>query len=282
MNQIEKLKDELKDKVKINQEVQQEYEIMNQNSRKDHELLLQKVNIIQTLKRQNKQQESMIKKLEQKASNLGTSSAGINDETIINGNDEDGGAPLKALNEEEGDGISDNDENEDFKSEEDELYEREYETNSVLARKELLLVDGTLNEKEELLRSITENQLILERNLVDEMKQQYHQQILQLENELKGLEKKRDQALSKIQSSAQHENERNKIIVNYKQKLTDLESKLGEFRKKEKGQDNLAKLVNNQKQKITQLDDEIKKIKSQKVQLHKKMREEHEQYEKWK
>jgi len=51
LGQIEQLKNELKDKQNMNQEVQQEYEIITKNAAKDHELLLEKVKTIQALKK---------------------------------------------------------------------------------------------------------------------------------------------------------------------------------------------------------------------------------------
>lgn len=71
-------------------------------------------------------------------------------------------------------------------------------------------------------------------------------------------------------------------MTSYKTKLTDLETKLKEFRKKEKEQESLMKIVETQRTKISQLGEEINRIKNQKVQLHKKMREDQESYEKFK
>jgi len=247
---IEKLKQGLRDKEKVSHEMNKEYESLLKSSARDQELLLEKTKLIQALNAQ-------LKKFEIQNSS--------ENPKLMNKEDD---------SETQGEGVEEN-------SSEDDKFEKEFESHSQLHKKEMLLVDGTLFEKEELLKNMTQNQFLLEKNLINEMKHQYHKKALQMEQEVKLLEKQRDEALNKA-SSAMQENDKNKIIVTYKQKLNDLESKIKEFKKKEKEQQSLMKLVESQRSKIQQLDDEIRKVKVQKIQLHKKVKEEIEKFEKWK
>ena len=111
------------------------------------------------------------------------------------------------------------------------------------------------------------------------LQQQYNTKIKALENELKATVKQREQAISK--EGSDHKGEKNKMANNYKTKILELESKLKEFKKKEKAQYHLTKTVQTQQSKITNLDEEIKKMKNQKVNLSKKIREEAEKFEKF-
>ena len=53
--------------------------------------------------------------------------------------------------------------------------------------KELLWVDKTLIEKEKLFEHMTESSIMMENNLVKEMKKSYHNKIIKLEKELKDI-----------------------------------------------------------------------------------------------
>jgi len=91
-----------------------------------------------------------LKKQEHKITQLSKNSNEITDE------DQNGENNMMKNGDEAGSDKEDNEDDfDDLKSEEDEIFEKEYEATSMLARKELLLVDGTINEKEDLLRSIT-------------------------------------------------------------------------------------------------------------------------------
>jgi len=258
---IDKLKHDLKDKEQLSHEMNKEYESLLQSSARDQELLLEKTKIIQALKAQLRRQE------------MGKSDKflGANPNTAA---DEEG--LMKA-----GGAASQGEIRDDLEENEEDKLEKEFDTNSQRHRKEMLLVDGNLNEKEELLKSMTQNQILLEKSLMDEMKNQYYKKVMLMEQEVKALEKQRDEALSKV-SGAMVDNDKNKVITTYKQKISELETKMKDFRKKEREQQSLMKLVESQRNKIVHLDDEIKKIKTQKMQLHKKVREETEKFEKWK
>ena len=274
LQKIDKLQKSLEEKQESSKVIQHEYDILVRGSHKDHELLLEKTKLIQSLTSQLKKQKALNKKLQQQSED----SAEPNVSHELGMAQEAGNQTLVNENVHE---VTKNDEESDSEdiNEEDEMLDHEFEVHTQAAREEIMLVTGTLNEKEELLDNITQGQLLLERNLVDEMKHQYYEKIIQLEDELKHLEKQKDEAISKV--NVNHaDNERNKNVGVYKQKIADMDAKIKEFKKKEKEQQNMLKLVKNQRTKIEQLDGEIKKIRVQKTQLQKKMREEAERFNK--
>ena len=91
------------------------------------------------------------------------------------------------------------------------------------------------------------------------------------EGEMKVLEKQKEEALLKMESSTF---EKEKLAEIYKQKILALENKVKEISNKEKIKEKVNYQLANQKNKIKDLDDEIKKMKKQKVDLFKKLKEE--------
>lgn len=259
--EIEKMKLEIQRKDEFTKELQIEYEHLLISSRKDQDLLLEKIRLLGFYKKHIEKLESQTPKDLEK----------------------DIQESEKLIQE---------------PSEEDEEWlemENELVSIKTSAENELDFMSGTLKEKEELLRNITENNMELERNLLDVMKNQYHQKISNLEGELNGLvaelkkiEGQRDKALSQLnhtQGDVKNKefDDKNRLMVqNFKSKIAQLENHLKEFRKKEKEQQHLQKLVQNQQNKITDLASEIKTIKNQKLQLNKKYREEIEKLDKFK
>jgi hypothetical protein len=101
------------------------------------------------------------------------------------------------------------------------------------------------------------------------MKEGYHKKIETLQKEIEKLKE-----YMKPESHNQPINEKNKSNCSFK--ITELENQLREYRKKEKNQSLLAKQLESQKLKMNSLDEEIKKIKVQKLNLLKKLKEENE------
>lgn len=266
-NTIEKLKNELNDKEKLNKELQTGFENLLKETDLDNQLLIAKTKEINSLKKQLKMRD---------ASDLnGSFSENPNRMAIEKSK---GGYNSNNVIREEGE--EENGASKDLINEEDEMMEKQFETNANLHKKEMNLVEVHIMEKEELLKKITQAQIALENNLVEEMKYQYHDKMLNLEKEIRQLERQRDEAVNRA-SSTLVESEKAKIVNGYKQKITEMENKMKEFKKKEREQANLMKLVQNQQSKIEHLADEIKKTKMQKLDLHKKMREEQDKFEKW-
>lgn len=99
------------------------------------------------------------------------------------------------------------------------------------------------------------------------MKNEYHQKIALLEKERKQLVKQRDESGLV---------EKNKFV----NKIENLESELKDYRKKAKEQLNMEKQVESQRHKIRDLGEEIKKFKMQKVELHRKLKEDKDAFDK--
>ena len=258
---IEKLKLEIQKKDDFTKELQIEYEHLLINSRKDQDLLLEKIRLLSLYKKK-------IEKLEAQKTLDSDKSSQDHEKSLQEPTDED-----------------------------EEWLEMENELVSIKAsaENELNCMSGALQEKEELLKNITANNMELERDLLDVMKNQYHQKISNLEGELnlligevRKIEGQRDKAISQLNhnqgdvKNREADDKSRLIVVNFKNKILQLENQLKDFRKKEKDQQNLQRLVQNQQNKINDLATEIKTIKQQKLQLNKKYREELEKLEKFK
>jgi len=261
-SELEKMKQEIQKKEEFTRELQIEYEHLLISSRKDQDLLLEKIRLLSLYKKHIEKLESQKMILDSKDQEKSSQEI---DRSI-----------QEAINEED-----------------EEWMEMEKELVLIRnsAENELNCMSGTLKEKEELLKNITENNLELERDLLDVMKNQYHQKISNLEGELniligevKKIEGQRDKALLQLNHTSNKESEdKNKATVqNFKSKITQLENLLKDFRKKEKEQQNMQRLVQNQQSKIQELANEIKTIKQQKLQLNRKYREELDKLEKFK
>lgn len=101
------------------------------------------------------------------------------------------------------------------------------------------------------------------------MKEEYHQKIEVLQKEI---DKHKENMKSELHPQINSE----KTKANFSYKISELENQLREYKKKEKNQILLGKQVESQKLKLNNLDDEIKKIKSQKINLLKKLKEDND------
>lgn len=263
--ELDKMKQDLQKKEEFTRELQLEYEQLLISSRKDQDMLLEKIRLLALYKKH-------IEKLERERVR------------VEGGVKEGGGQELLEGSIQE---VVNEDDEEEWLEMEKELVSMR---NS--AEDELNTMSGAIKEKEELLKNITENNLELERDLLDVMKNQYHQKISNLEGELnvlvgevRRMEGQRDKAILQLNhsSNSKEVDDKNRaMMINYKNKISQLENQLKDFRKKEKEQQNLQRLVQNQQNKINELANEIKTIKQQKLQLNRKYREELEKLDKFK
>ena len=263
--EIDKMKQELQKKEEFTRELQLEYEQLLISSRKDQDMLLEKIRLLALYKKH-------IEKLERERVRV-----------EVGGKECERGQELEGSIQE----VVNEDDEEEWLEMEKELVSMR---NS--AEDELNTMSGAIKEKEELLKNITENNLELERDLLDVMKNQYHQKISNLEGELnvlvgevRRMEGQRDKAILQLNhsSNSKETDDKNRVVmINYKNKISQLENQLKDFRKKEKEQQNLQRLVQNQQNKINELANEIKTIKQQKLQLNRKYREELEKLDKFK
>lgn len=152
---------------------------------------------------------------------------------------------------------------------EDELiqeHEKDYNKNEQQIKDELKEVDRYILEREEFLERISKEQISLETEVINSMKNEYHQKIALLEKERRQLVKQRDESGLV---------EKNKFV----NKIENLEQELKDYRKKAREQMSMEKQVESQKHKIRDLGEEIKKFKVQKVELHRKLKEDKDAFD---
>ncbi|KAL1817639.1 hypothetical protein ACET3Z_020213 [Daucus carota] len=115
------------------------------------------------------------------------------------------------------------------------------------------------------------------------LKQHYEKKVQDLEQEKRKLQKEIEQLrcnLSNISSTSDDSTQ--KLKENYLQKLTFLESQVSELKKKQDAQAQLLRQKQKSDEAARRLQDDIQRIKSQKVQLQQKIKQESEQFRLWK
>ncbi|TXG52671.1 hypothetical protein EZV62_021840 [Acer yangbiense] len=115
------------------------------------------------------------------------------------------------------------------------------------------------------------------------LKQHYEKKVLELEHEKKALQKEIEDLrhnLSNISSTS--DDGAQKLKGEYLQKLNVLEGQVSELKKKQDAQAQLLRQKQKSDEAAKRLQDEIQRIKSQKVQLQHKIKQESEQFRLWK
>ena len=117
----------------------------------------------------------------------------------------------------------------------------------------------------------------MQNNLLETMKNEYHKKVGQLESELAFVEKEKSEHLKKADTAQQ----KSKVEDSFKHKLKELEDKLKNYKAKDREQAQMLKESGRQKTRIKSLESEIGKIRSQKVSMMRKMKEEQEKHRRW-
>jgi DNA repair exonuclease SbcCD ATPase subunit len=115
------------------------------------------------------------------------------------------------------------------------------------------------------------------------LKQHYEKKLNEMEQEKKALQKEIEElrhALTNITSSTDESAQ--KLKENYLQKLNTLESQVSELKKKQEAQQQLIRQKQRSDEAAKRLQEDIHRIKSQKVQLQQKIKQESEQFRSWK
>jgi hypothetical protein len=144
--------------------------------------------------------------------------------------------------------------------------------------KTVIKIEGSLRERERLLEAVKESHSLMQNSLIEEMKKEYNKKVKEMEYEIDKL--KADHKLSIRGATSQ--GDKNNIEEQYKKKMVDLEDKLATYKTKEKQQKKMEKEVVKQSNKIRVLEMDIEKIRNQKANLNKKLKEYDEKYKKWK
>ncbi|KAK9758401.1 hypothetical protein RND81_01G227200 [Saponaria officinalis] len=115
------------------------------------------------------------------------------------------------------------------------------------------------------------------------IKQHYEKKVLELEHEKKVLQKEIEDLRHKLGNiSSASDDGAQKLKEDYLQKLNVLESQVSALKKKQEAQAQLLRQKQKSDEAAKRLQDEIQRIKSQKVQLQNKIKQESEQFRMWK
>ncbi|KAL9229220.1 hypothetical protein vseg_004708 [Gypsophila vaccaria] len=115
------------------------------------------------------------------------------------------------------------------------------------------------------------------------IKQHYEKKVLELELEKKTLQKEIEELRNKLGNiSSVSDDGAQKLKEDYLQKLTVLESQVSALKRKQEAQAQLLRQKQKSDEAAKRLQDEIQRIKSQKVQLQNKIKQESEQFRMWK
>lgn len=95
--------------------------------------------------------------------------------------------------------------------------------------------EGDIRDKENLLAAIKASQAAMQKDLLDLMKNQYQNKVLELTHEITQLEKSKQENLSR-QGSGLSEKERKKLEEQFLAKQKDLEKELKDAKEKNKQQ----------------------------------------------
>ncbi|KAG2661486.1 hypothetical protein PVAP13_1KG507200 [Panicum virgatum] len=164
----------------------------------------------------------------------------------------------------------------DVSSEVDEEKEREHSSMQDQLDKELQELDKRLQQKEAEMKQFGKSDTSV-------LKQHYEKKLNELEQEKKALQKEIENlrhALTNISSSTDESAQ--KLKENYLQKLNALESQVSELKKKQEAQQQLLRQKQRSDEAAKRLQEDIQRIKSQKVQLQQKIKQESEQFRAWK
>ncbi|KAL4483969.1 hypothetical protein ABPG72_013975 [Tetrahymena utriculariae] len=285
---IQKLKKDLLKKDQEKGEMQFEFEESMRASIRDQQILCEKEKKIITLNRSLKTKENEIKKLMKELQILKKENADIlkNANVKLAATEIENIQDISIMQEEQEEEFNDDGEGLDQMSMDPEYVQMESQLKLEENQNKLKLskVDGSIQEKSEDLRRLNQNQLELQKQLLEKMKEQYHQKIIHLETDMKKIEYQRDDALQKLSNNNSKEAiaEKQRVIESFKQKVADMQSNLNEYKRKAKEQETLQKTVQAQERQIQQLGVEINKFKQLKTNLYKELKKNNEEFEKFK
>ncbi|XP_031248596.1 kinesin-like protein KIN-4C isoform X2 [Pistacia vera] len=159
---------------------------------------------------------------------------------------------------------------------EDEEKELEHSSLQEKLDKELKELDRKLEQKEaEMKRFASADTSVL--------KQHYEKKVLELEHEKKTLQKEIEELRHNLANiSSTSDDGAKKLKEEYLQKLNVLEAQVSQLKKKQDAQAQLLRQKQKSDEAAKRLQDEIHRIKSQKVQLQHKIKQESEQFRLWK
>ena len=142
----------------------------------------------------------------------------------------------------------------------------------------MIVIDGSLKERERLLSAIKESHKLMQNDLLEEMKKEYHKKIVVLEKEIDVLNKEHKDSLSKAGSDRQ---KKAKVDSAYKARIAELEDKLQTQKKHDKEQAKKTRETEKQSSRIRSLEKEIEKMRHEKKEAEQKIKKDMERHAKW-
>lgn len=116
------------------------------------------------------------------------------------------------------------------------------------------------------------------------MDQQYTNKIKNLKDEIESVKNQRDTEIEKLKKSKAkvNQDEMNKLQNKFIHDINALQNQVQDYKKKESELQDLIRLSKTQRSKINTLNESIKKIKSEEMQLKRKILLDHKSYQTWK
>ncbi|CAI0417548.1 unnamed protein product [Linum tenue] len=159
---------------------------------------------------------------------------------------------------------------------EDEQKELEHSSMQEILDRELKELDKRLEQKEAEMKRFTSGDPSV-------LKQHYEKKVHELEQEKRALQKEISELRNNLDSiSSNSDDGTQKLKEAYLQKLTILEAQVSQLKKKQDAQAQLLRQKQKSDEAARKLQEEIHRIKTQKVQLQHKIKQESEQFRLWK
>lgn len=135
----------------------------------------------------------------------------------------------------------------------------------------LVSLDSQLRDKETLLRTFTQSQQELQNGLLEAMKQEYHLKVEQLSRELERLEADKQSEMKKVQGVL-----RCKVEGEFNSRQQQVQQQMQQAAKKDRDTRLMQRSLDDQQKRIQALQSDLDRLKTQKVLMMKKVKDETE------
>ncbi|XP_041359286.1 chromosome-associated kinesin KIF4A-like isoform X2 [Gigantopelta aegis] len=142
--------------------------------------------------------------------------------------------------------------------------------------RELEELNRLLARKEELANQMTHND-----SKMDSMREQYEQTVKDMESKVAELQHEKEK-MSQALIDARTNSAASKVSEQRRKRLQELENQISSFRKKINEQNKMLKMKDQSEKQVYKLNADIQSMKQQRVKLMKQMKEDAEQFRKWK
>ncbi|CAG2102543.1 unnamed protein product [Medioppia subpectinata] len=192
-----------------------------------------------------------------------------------NGNDIEINGSSNSLNDENEEQDENNTESDDAEDSDDSDDDQQIAQNAInVAEKELYELSSEISLKEKLIIELEKNQ-----KKMSQMRQQYEDKLLQLQNKICETESERDNVLSKLNSvGTQGDDKAKKVKDEYQKKLNNLQTEVKKLQAAKREHSQAMRNQNANESQMRQLRNEVMEMKKQKVKIMAKMKEESQKH----